>query len=224
MKINVITIFPNYFDAIFSTSIIGRAQKKNKLEINIIDLREFADDKHKTVDKRPFSGGPGMILMLQPIYKALKSIKAQKGESDKLILLTSPKGKLFNQSYAYSLSNLKEITLICGHYEGVDHRVIEHLIDEEISIGNYILSGGEIASAVIVDTVSRLIPGSLGNPMSIMDESINENGELNKEYPQYTRPEHFTTDDGIIYSVPEILLSGNHQDIKTWKEKTRQEL
>lgn len=218
MKVNIITIFPKYFDEIFGTSIIGRAQKKGVLEINILDLRNFTIDKHKTVDKRPFGGGAGMILMIEPIYKALKSIQAIKGSQNKKILLTSPKGELFNQKKAIDFSNLEELTLICGHYEGVDHRVVEYLIDGEISIGNFILSGGELATAVIVDTISRLIPGSLGNPESLIEESIDNDGKLKKEYPQYTRPEKFITDEGESWNVPEILLSGHHKMMKEWKK------
>lgn len=215
MKINIVTIFPKIFDSFFSESIINRAQIKGVLEINIVDLRKFTNDKHQTVDKRPFGGGAGMLMMIEPIYKALKSIEVEKGRSNEKIFLTSPKGEILTQKISAELSELKQLTLICGHYEGVDHRVVEHLVDGEISIGKYILSGGEVASMVIVDTIARLIPGSLGNPDSLKDESWSE--DIKHEYPQYTRPGHFKTEKGEIWGVPDVLISGNHKRIDEWK-------
>jgi tRNA (guanine37-N1)-methyltransferase len=219
MKINIITLFPNIFESFFGESIIHRAQKKGVLELKIIDLRNFTNDNHKTVDKKPFGGGAGMLMMIEPIYKCLKSIKVEKGREKEKILLTSPKGEVLSQKTSVELSELEQLTLICGHYEGVDHRVVEHLVDAEISIGKYILSGGEVASMVIVDAVSRLIKGSLGNPISIEDESFSD--EDNLEYPQYTRPEIFVTDTGEQWKVPEILLSGNHAEIEKWKKSNQ---
>lgn len=200
----------------FGESIISRAIKKELLEIEIIDLRNFTTDNHKTVDKRPFGGGAGMLMTIDPIYKALLSLNVKKGNPNELILLTSPKGERLNQQLSTEFSKLSKLTLICGHYEGVDHRVVEHLIDREISIVDYILSGGEVASMVIVDTIARLIPGSLGNPESLVDESFSQNFE--SEYPQYTRPEKFITESGEVWAVPEVLLSGNHEEVKKWKQ------
>lgn len=216
LKINIITIFPDIFSSFFNESIIGRAQKKGVIEINSIDLRNYTNDKHQTVDKPPFGGGAGMLLMIEPIYKALKELDVKKGRVGELILLTSPKGKILKQSFAKSLSKLHTLTLICGHYEGVDHRIVEHLIDGEISIGKYILSGGEVASMVIVDSITRLLPGSLGNPNSLKDESFTSKNNL--EYPQYTRPEIFVNEQGEEWKVPEILLSGHHAEIENWKK------
>lgn len=216
MKINILTIFPHIFESFFGESIISRAIKKELLEIEIIDLRIFTTDNHKTVDKRPFGGGAGMLMTIDPIYKALQSLNVKKGNSNELILLTSPKGERLNQQLSIDFSRLSKLTLICGHYEGVDHRVVEHLIDREISIGDYVLSGGEVASMVIVDSIARLIPGSLGNPESLVDESFSRNFE--SEYPQYTRPEKFFTESGEVWAVPEVLLSGNHEEVKKWKQ------
>ncbi len=225
MKINIITAFPKIFDSFFAESIIARAIKKELLQINIIDLRNFTIDNHKTIDLRPYGGGPGMILMFEPIYKALLSIYPDtkddlnlfKNRVGNKIILTSPKGQKYTQRLAQHYSNLTEITLICGHYEGVDNRVAEYLIDEEISIGDYVLSGGEAATITIVDSIARLIPGSLGNSESLENESHNE--ENYSEYPQYTRPEVFTTFDSKELRVPEVLLSGNHAEIEKWRKE-----
>lgn len=219
LVIHIITIFPNVFDSFFSESIIGRAQKKDIIKIYTHDLRNYTVDNHKTVDRRPFGGGAGMIMMIEPIYKCLNDIrdkfKLDKGNSK--ILLTSAKGTLFTQQKAIEFANIENIIIICGHYEGVDHRVAQYLIDEEISIGNYVLSGGETATMVIVDAITRLIPGSLGNPDSLKNESHNIVGE--GEYPQYTRPEIFQTEEYGDLKVPEILLSGNHQEVEKWRKK-----
>jgi tRNA (guanine37-N1)-methyltransferase len=174
-------------------------------------------DKHGTVDDRPYGGGPGMVLMIEPIYRAINELKSKtKNEKLKIILLT-PQGKVFNQKMAKRLSGLDHLILICGHYEGVDERVRKHLVDEEISIGDYVLTGGELPAMVIVDTVVRLIPGVLEKPEAVQLESfsqINNKSPILLEYPQYTRPANFKG-----WKVPKVLLSGNHQKIKEWREK-----
>ena len=193
MKIDILTLFPEMFESL-RTSIIGRASKKNILEINIINIRDFAKDKHKKVDDTPYGGGAGMVMKPDVVYDAFKSIE---GESKKTIYL-SPQGKTLTQNKVEELSNEEHIVLLCGHYEGIDERVIEEIVDEEISIGDYVLTGGEIPAMVLVDSVSRYIDGVL-NKESIKEESFS-NGLL--EYPQYTRPEIF-----LDKKVPSILLS-----------------
>jgi len=193
MKIDILTLFPEMFESL-RTSIIGRASKKNILEINIINIRDFAKDKHKKVDDTPYGGGAGMVMKPDVVYDAFKSIK---GESKKTIYL-SPQGKTLTQNKVEELSNEEHIVLLCGHYEGIDERVIEEIVDEEISIGDYVLTGGEIPAMVLADSVSRYIDGVL-NKESIKEESFS-NGLL--EYPQYTRPEVF-----LDKKVPSILLS-----------------
>lgn len=223
-KIDIITLFPKMFSGPFDESIIRRAQDKGLLEIKIHNLREWADDKHRTVDNKPYGGGVGMVLMIEPIYRALKELKIENlhpegvSQSEQLkIVLLDPAGTPFNQLKAQELSKLEHLILIAGHYEGVDERVKKHLIDEEISIGDYILTGGELPAMVIVDAVVRLIPGVFEKPTAIENESfqpIKSNIKL-LEYPQYTRPENFRG-----WKVPEILLSGNHKEIAKWQEET----
>jgi len=209
MHIDILTIFPQIFDSYFSESIIKRAKKKGLLSIKVYNIRDFARDKHKTVDDRPYGGGPGMILKIEPLYSCLKSIKRKK--KSKVIILT-PGGKTFDQKLARSLSKSEQLVFICGRYEGFDNRVKE-FADLEISIGNYVLTGGEVPAMVVVDAVARLIPGVLGNQDSVKEESFS-NKEDYIEYPQYTRPEGFK---GM--KVPKVLLSGNHKKIAGWRAK-----
>lgn len=210
MRFEIITIFPEFFENIFSYSIIKRAIEKKIIEINVYNLRDFTTDKHKTVDDRPFGGGAGMVFKPEPIFKAVEFIKDKTGKDLKVILL-SPQGKLFNQEKAKELAKEENIVLICGHYEGVDERVAKYLADEEISIGDYVLTGGEIPALVIIDCVSRLLPKVLGKEISLEEESFSRNL---LEYPHYTRPRKFRN-----FSVPEVLLSGNHKMIKEWRIK-----
>jgi tRNA (guanine37-N1)-methyltransferase len=213
MIFEIITIFPNIFDSYFPESIIGRAQKKGLIKINIHNLRDFAKDKHKTVDDTPYGGGSGMVMKVEPIYNLVKSIKLKdKNPSKTRVVLFSAKGKKYTQKDAFRLSKYKKIIMICGRYEGVDERVADHIADEEISIGEYVLTGGEIPAMILVDSISRLLPEVLGNSESCKDESHSVEGYL--EYPQYTKPEIF----GKI-KVPKILLSGNHQEIKKWRNE-----
>ncbi|PIP88022.1 tRNA (guanosine(37)-N1)-methyltransferase TrmD [Candidatus Beckwithbacteria bacterium CG22_combo_CG10-13_8_21_14_all_01_47_9] len=204
MKIDIITLFPKLFESVFSESLISRAQKQKITTIKIHNLRDWSTDKYKTVDDKPFGGGPGMVLKVDVVDRALQSLPA-----GYKILLT-PQGQVFNQKIAQKLSSYKNLILICGHYEGYDERIRE-LIDEEISIGDYVLTGGEIPAMVIVDTVVRLLPGVVGKAASLQEESFAA-GQL--EYPQYTRPEDYQGK-----TVPPVLLSGNHAEIKKWREQ-----
>ena len=204
MKIDIITLFPRLFDSVFSQSLIFRAQKQKIASINIRNLRDWSTDKYKTVDDKPFGGGPGMVMKVDVLDRALQSLPA-----GYKILLT-PQGKIFNQALAQKLSGKKHLIIICGHYEGYDER-IRSLVDEEISIGDYVLTGGEIPAMVIIDSVVRLLPGVVGKEESLKEESFSA-GQL--EYPQYTRPEEYQGK-----KVPSVLLSGNHAEIKKWREQ-----
>ena len=207
-RFNIVTIFPYIFDSYFNESIIKRAQKNKLIDINVVNLRDFTNDKHKTVDDTPFGGGAGMVMKVEPICKAVKSIKNDKNSR---VILFSAKGKRYMQADAKRLSKYDNLIFICGRYEGVDERVAKYVADEEISIGDYVLTGGEIPAMVVVDSMTRLIPGALGNEDSPKDESHSKKGYL--EYPQYTRPEDFND-----WKVPEVLLSGNHKEIEKWRK------
>ncbi|PIS41789.1 MAG: tRNA (guanosine(37)-N1)-methyltransferase TrmD [Candidatus Kerfeldbacteria bacterium CG08_land_8_20_14_0_20_42_7] len=209
MQIHLITIFPQIFDSYLGESILKRAQKKGAVKIVIHDLRDYTLDKHNKVDDRPYGGGPGMVMQVEPIVRALKKIVPRKTKFTR-VLLTSAKGKTFVQADARKFSKVKKLVLICGHYEGVDERVMKY-IDGEISIGNYVLTGGELPALVIADAVVRLLPGVLGSNESSTDESHETPGLL--EYPQYTRPEVFNGQ-----KVPKELLSGNHKNIADWRK------
>jgi len=206
MRIDILTLFPEMVKAVLNESIIGRAIKEGRVEVNVINYRDFSKDKHKRVDDYPFGGGRGMVIGIQPIYDCLNSLDL----TDAKILLTSPQGKVFTQQKAEELSNEKHIVIISGHYEGIDYRVTEHLIHEEISVGDYVLTGGELPALIIVDAVTRLIPGVLPDDATTGDSF--SMGLL--EYPQYTRPKEF-----LGWEVPEILLSGNHQQIAKYRIK-----
>jgi tRNA (guanine37-N1)-methyltransferase len=209
LRIDVITIFPEIFKAVINESIIKRAQSKKKVLINIHDLRDYADNRHKKVDDRPFGGGPGMVISPLPVFRAVKKIKAN-SKIAKVILLT-PQGKKIKQEDVKVLSAEKRLIFICPHYEGIDERVRQELVDEEISIGDYILTGGELPALVVIDSIVRLLPGVLGDEDSIESESF-ENNLL--EYPHYTRPADFK---GL--KVPEVLLSGDHKKIAVWRKQ-----
>lgn len=205
MKIDILTLFPEIFEKIFKWSIIGRAVDKNLFELKCTNIRDFSKDKHRKVDDYPFGGGPGMVMRPEPIYEAIESVK----ENDSVVIYLSPKGKVYNQEMANRLSKEKHLILLCGHYEGIDNRIIDNYIDEEISIGDFVLTGGEIPAMLLVDSIVRLIPGVLGSEESFMEES-HYDGLL--EYPQYTRPREFRD-----FSVPSILLSGDHEKIDKWR-------
>ncbi len=213
MKFSIITLFPEVFDPILNTSILKRAQKKGLIEYELINLRNFGKGKHKVVDDRPYGGGVGMVLRADILAKAIKSIipTRQAANYEQRTILMSASGTPYKQSRAKKLSRLKHLIIVCGHYEGVDQRFIENYVDEEISIGDYVLTGGEIPAMVIVDSITRLVPGVLEKTEATENESFSE-GLL--EYPQYTRPEEC---DGK--KVPKILLSGNHAEIEKWRVK-----
>ncbi len=215
MKFNLITIFPEIFSSYLNEGMIKQAIAKKIINVNPINLRDFTEDKHKTVDDTPYGGGAGMLLKIEPIYKALKFLKAKPGLKTKKIVLLSAGGKKWTQKKAQEYSRLKEITFISGRYEGVDARIKE-FIDEEISIGDYVLTGGELPSLIILDSISRLLPGVLGNNTSALEESHSQEGIL--EYPQFTKPETFKAGKKVL-KVPEVLLSGNHKKIKDWREE-----
>lgn len=223
IKFDIITIFPEIFYSYFQESIIARAEKKKLIKINIHNLRDFTVNRHRTVDDKPFGGGPGMVFKIEPIYKAAEALKNRHKKTEKRkVILLSAKGKKFTQKKAYDFSKLEQIILICGRYEGVDERVAKYVADEEISIGDYVLTGGELPAMIIVDVVSRLIPGV------IKEESLKEESFLFKrkqkvpkffkEYPQYTRPAVFSPQKGIFYKVPKVLLSGDHSKIEEWRK------
>ncbi|HAT74171.1 MAG: tRNA (guanine-N(1)-)-methyltransferase [Candidatus Moranbacteria bacterium GW2011_GWF2_36_839] len=213
MKFDIITIFPQIFNSYFGESILARAQKNKIVKIKIHNLRDYATDKHQTVDDTPYGGGAGMLMKVEPIYKCLKSIKKSKKTR---IILFSAKGKKYTQGDAKRLSKYDNLIFVCGRYEGVDERVAQNLVDEEISIGDYVLTGGEIPAMIVADSVSRLLPGVLGNSESARDESHSSEGYL--EYPQYTKPEVFSVSKKKL-KVPSILLSGNHKKIKEWRKE-----
>ncbi len=219
MQIHVLTIFPDSFEAITKEGMVARAIKRGILDFKVHNLRDWTNDNYQSVDDHPYGGGAGMVMKIEPIYKALKDIKSALQGSTK-VLLTSAKGINYEQAVASDLTKIDNLIIICGHYEGVDERVSEALVDMEISIGNYVLSGGEIPAMVITDSIARLLPGVLGNPDSLQSESHNEKGV--KEYPQYTKPEVFVTDDGRELKVPSILLSGDHAKINAWREENKQ--
>ncbi len=204
MKISVITLFPEVFDPILNSSILKRAQKKGLVKFELINLRDFGEGRHQVVDGRPYGGGAGMVLRADILAKAVRKSKTQK------IILTSASGKTYTQAMAKKLSKLKSFTIVCGHYEGVDQRFIDKYADEEISIGDYVLTGGEIPAMVIIDSIVRLIPRVLKKEAATLYESFSENL---LEYPQYTRPEEFEK-----MKVPEVLRSGNHAEIAKWQK------
>ena len=212
MKIDILTLFPEMFAPLFQ-SITGRAEKKQLLEFNVCDIRSYSKNKHKKTDDYPFGGGAGMVMTCQPIYDAVTTIDPNH-EAYRIYL--SPKGKTLNQNTVKDLSKLSRLLLLCGHYEGVDERVMELCIDEEISIGDYILTGGELPAMVLIDSISRYVEGVLSSDKSTDEESFSENL---LEYPHYTRPETF-----LDKSVPQVLLSGNHAEIAKWRKQKSLEI
>src|SRR5689334_18284630 len=235
MKFEILTIFPDFFRGPLDYGIVRRARETRLIEVTVHDLRSVAHDKHRTVDDRPFGGGEGMVMKPEPIFELVENLNVAprdariSGEAKESVLLLSPQGRRFDQGVAEQLAGLQRVVMICGRYEGVDERVAEHLADRELSIGDYVLSGGELAAAVVLDTVTRLIPGALGNEASAWQESFSqkvqreESGEPRStcasggllDYPHYTRPADFR---GI--SVPQVLVSGNHEEIRRWRRRT----
>jgi tRNA (guanine37-N1)-methyltransferase len=208
-RIDVLTLFPEAFTGYLNHSIIGRACDRGIVDIKLHDIRAYSHDKHHTVDDYPYGGGAGMVMKPEPIFEAVEAVKSDIGIDNIPVMLLTPQGKLFTQDMADHLSQEQVMVLICGHYEGVDERVAEHLVTEQISIGDYLLSGGESAAMVIIDCVVRLLPGAIGSDISLIEES-HIGGLL--EYPQYTRPPEYRG-----WKVPAVLLSGNHKEISSWR-------
>ncbi len=204
MKIDILSLFPEMYTGPFTESILKRAQNENKVEINIHNFRDYSTDPHHNVDDTPFGGGSGMVLACGPIFDCVNSLKTK----DSLVIMMTPSGKVYNQAMAYDLSHEKHLIILCGHYEGVDERIIEEIVDEEISIGDYVLTGGELPAMVLVDAVARNIGGVLSED-STKDESFTDSL---LEYPQYTRPEEFHG-----RKVPDVLLSGDHAKVDKWR-------
>ena len=208
MKIDILTIFPEMFAGPFGESIVKRAIDQKQVEIKIHDLREWTEDKHRSVDAPPYGGGAGMVMRVDVIDKAVSSLRSKEAK----VILLDTKGKIYSQNEAVRMSKEKHLILIAGHYEGIDHRVHEKIADEVYSIGEYVLTGGELPVMVVVDSIVRLIPGVLGNPESLSEESYSEPGK--REYPQYTRPSEYKG-----WKVPEVLLEGNHAEIEKWRKE-----
>jgi tRNA (guanine37-N1)-methyltransferase len=211
----ILTIFPDFFQGPFSHGVVANAAQVGLIQIHVHDLRNWTHDRHRSVDDRPFGGGEGMLLKPAPIFEAVESVWPERTPDRRLVLL-SAQGQRFNQETARRYSGYKELFLICGRYEGVDERVAEHLADEELSIGDFVLSGGEIGAALVVDCVARLLPGVLGNEDSAIQESFSEAALL--DCPQYTRPAEYRG-----WKVPDVLLSGNHEQIRQWRSQAAKE-
>lgn len=208
MIFSVLTLFPGIFDSPLKESITKKAVEKGIVSFNIVNIRDFAEDTHKTCDDAPYGGGPGMVMKIEPIYRAMEHLEKTGGRPRYVLL--SPQGRLFDEDMAIRYSRTNHLCLVCGRYEGLDERVL-NLVDEEVSIGDYVLSGGEIPALVLIDAITRCIPGALGNEQSSVDESFS-GGLL--EYPQYTRPDRF-----MDMEVPAVLLSGNHEEIRKWRRR-----
>lgn len=217
MKFDVITIFPDFFATPLTHGVVARARNRGLVDIQVHNLRNWTYDRHRTVDDRPFGGGEGMLLKPEPLFEAVEAILPARSPKTRVVLL-SAQGRRFSQSIAREYAALERIVLICGRYEGVDERVAEHLADDELSVGDFVLSGGELAAAMVIDVVSRLIPGVLGNEDSSRNESFSGEDELILDCPQYTRPAEFRG-----WRVPEVLLGGNHEEIRRWRRRASRE-
>jgi tRNA (guanine37-N1)-methyltransferase len=215
LRFDIVTIFPRMVEAALAEGILARALQRDVLTVRARDLREFTGDRHRTVDDVPYGGGPGMVLKPEPVFKAVDAIREEVGEPQAIVLV-SPHGKLFNQAEAARLSALKHVVILCGRYEGIDDRVRVNLATEELSVGDYVLSGGELPALVIVDAVSRLIPGVVGDEDSVAGDSFSR-GLL--DYPHYTRPSEFRE-----WKVPDVLVSGHHGEIRKWRKRQALEL
>lgn len=229
LTIDILTIFPEMIEPYLHGAMLGRGEKAALLQLKAHQLRRWTRDRHQKVDDRPFGGGAGMVMKVQPFYEALLELGAitQQGKRSKRdaktrVLLMSPRGKRFAQKEAQRLSQYDRLVFLCGRYEGIDERVSEHLIDEELSIGDFVLTGGELAALTVADAVARLRPGVLGDEASSQDESHSEEGVL--EYPQYTRPEAFSPTNGVTWKVPEVLLGGHHAEIHAWRNARKRKV
>ncbi len=211
MRIEILTTFPPMIEAVVGESILGRAREKGLISVEAVNLRDFTHDRHHTTDDAPYGGGPGMVMKCEPVFEAVEALTSRARAGRPRVILMTPQGRRFEQKIAEELAGESHLVLICGRYEGVDERIREHLVDDEISIGDYVLTGGELAALVVVDAVARLLPGVLGAEESPLTESFSS-GLL--EYPQYTRPAEFRG-----HAVPETLLSGNHAQIEKWRRR-----
>ena len=224
IEFDIITIFPQIFDSYFKESLINKALEKKLIKVGIHNLRDYTEDKHRTVDDRPFGGGSGMVMKIEPVYRAVEGLRTKRKSKKSKVILFTPRGERFTQEMAYKFSKIDQLIMICGRYEGVDERVAKYVVDEKVSIGDYVLMGGELPAMVVVETVSRLIPGVLGNHNLLEERIPSRKGRGGRgfiEYPQYTRPEVFKLKRGAEWKVPKVLLSGNHKKIKEWREKRR---
>ncbi len=229
VRFDIITIFPEIFDSYFKESLISRAQKKKLIQIKVHNLRNYTTNRHQVVDDRPFGGGFGMVMKIEPIFKAVTALKKSKIQNPNVkcqkikTILFTPRGKKFNQKTAYQLSKNDQLILICGRYEGIDERVAK-IADMELSIGDYVLMGGELPAMVVVETIARLIPGIIGKPELLKERIPKKRGRAGRgfiEYPQYTRPEVFSPKKGVSWKAPKVLLSGDHKKITEWRKKHR---
>ena len=211
MKFTIMTLFPEMVDHVLNESIIGRARKNNIISVDCVNIRDYSKDKHRRVDDYPCGGGGGMVMQCQPIYECWQDVVKKDGQKPYTVYV-SPRGTVLNQKKAKELSALPHLAVLCGHYEGIDQRVLDEIVDEEISIGDYVLTGGELPALIIIDSVVRLLPGVLGGETSAEIESFSDGDNL--EYPQYTKPADFR---GL--KVPDVLLSGNHGEIKKWRDE-----
>ena len=224
MRINIITIFPEICDFYFQHSLLKKAQEAGVLQLKAHNLRDFSTDKHRAVDDKPFGGGRGMVMKIEPLYKALRALTNNKKRitnNKRKVVLFSPRGKKFNQKMATNWSKLDQLIFICGRYEGVDERVAKNLVDEIVSIGDFVLMGGELPALMAAEAVARLLPGVVGHSEDLIGERITK-GHGFLEYPQYTRPEEFITKQGKKLKAPKILLSGDHKKINEWRAKHSQ--
>lgn len=229
MRFDILTLFPQAIAPYTTTSILGRAQTAGHLTINLLNIRDFATDKHRTTDDTPYGGGAGMVMKIEPIDRALQTIRGLQPTPNNLlprVVVLSARGRQFTQAVAQEYAQLDHLVLICGRYEGIDQRVVDHLADEEVSIGPYVLAGGELPAMIVTEAVARLIPGVLGNPDSLTEESFSSSTTPyslqptpSLEYPQYTKPEEYQG-----WKVPKVLLSGNHAEIRQWREEQRNQL
>lgn len=215
MKVDVLTLFPGMFGGVFHESILRIAREKRLLDVRVWNIRDFTADRHRSVDHKPYGGGPGMVMKVEPVVECVEHVLATRGKDAEVVLLT-PQGRRFDQTVAKELSEVPHLVLICGHYEGFDERIREELRPFELSIGDFVLSGGEAAATVVIDAVTRLIPGVLGSSESVREESFSHGDQL--EYPQYTRPAEYR---GM--EVPDVLRSGNHAKIRLWREQKSRE-
>lgn len=214
MRIDVITIFPKMFEGVISQSMLRIAQEKDILQVGLTDLRDYTTDKHRSVDDRPYGGGPGMVMLVEPVAKAVRDVRARVPGKPGRLLLTCPQGRVFNQALARELAGEERLVIVAGHYEGYDERIVELLGAERLSIGDYVLTGGELPAMVVIDAVTRLLPDVLGDPESTAYESFAPENEGLLEYPQYTRPAVFEGQ-----AVPQVLLSGDHAKVDEWRRE-----